>query len=269
MNTLRLRMFIELVTNLITRLFSHIKTTNKSILFIVIIASFLSGCVQYDLGINYHNTNNGELVQHIQLSDKVVSFSGDYVYDWLDSLEKRTQKLDGSSRRISPAEVLVKIPFSNGKELEEKFYQFFNYRNAQKLDKAENKAELPSLQSNLLVEENNFLLLSRHKLIYDLDLRSLDVLTQDGNVLNNINSLLNLDFGLRTPWGAKSLQNTTDTIKPLKQGNHLVWQLQPGKLNHIEVVFWLPNLLGIGTLLIILFVWGGFYLKYNLKPPAA
>ncbi|MHC5832731.1 MAG: DUF3153 domain-containing protein, partial [Nostoc sp.] len=88
-------------------------------------------------------------------------------------------------------------------------------------------------------------------------------------------SILDLEFSLKTPWGAKNIQQTETAMsndKPLgvyapeKNGNQLVWKLQPGELNHIEAVFWLPSPLGIGTLLIILFVWGGLYLRYNFMP---
>ncbi|WP_413175492.1 DUF3153 domain-containing protein [Anabaena azotica] len=258
-------------------LLSQVKTRNfripkikklhlpKPFIFLLICASLmLTSCVKYDLGINFNNTNNGELVQHIKLSENLTSFSGDYVYDWLNSLEHRARKLDGSAKRISPEEIIVKIPFTNGQELQEKFSGFFNYRTSQTPDVISNDQELPNIASNLIVEDNNFLLLSRNRLIYDLDLRSLSVLTSKGNVLSGTGSILNLDFSLQTPWGVKNIQQTEDTIQPEKNGKQLIWKLNPGKLNHIEVIFWLPNLLGIGTLIIILFIWGGFYLRYTL-----
>jgi Protein of unknown function (DUF3153) len=245
--------------------FRFIKNRLKPISWVVISAAFmLSGCVQYDLGINYNNTNNGEIVQHIQLSEKLTSFSGDYIWEWLNSLERRARKLEGSARRISPEELIVKIPFSNGRELQEKFSGFFNYRSSQNPNPVPQDSEIPTISSNLLVEENNFLLLSRNHLIYDLDLRSLSALTSKRNVLPGNASVLNLDFSLQTPWGVRIIQRTEDAIQPQKLGNQLVWQLKPGELNHIEVVFWLPNLLGFGTLIIIVFVWGGFYLRYTL-----
>jgi hypothetical protein len=45
-----------------------------------------------------------------------------------------------------------------------------------------------------------------------------------------------------------------------------MWTLKPGQLNHLEAVFWLPSPLGIGTLVIVLLVLGGFYLKYKSLP---
>jgi hypothetical protein len=79
-------------------------------------------------------------------------------------------------------------------------------------------------------------------------------------------SLVNLDFSLQTPWGIKNIQNDENAIQPEKHGNQLIWKLKAGDINHVEVVFWLPNFLGIGTLLIIGFVWLGLYLRYRLLP---
>ncbi|MFM2061837.1 MAG: hypothetical protein RLZZ507_1507 [Cyanobacteriota bacterium] len=233
-------------------------------LLIIFVSLMLSGCVKYDLGINFNNANNGELVQHIKLSEKLTSFSGDYVSEWLNSLARRARKLEGSAKRISPEEIIVKIPFSNGRELQEKFSGFFNYRTAQKSDPINTDVEIPNISSNLMIQDNNFLLLSRNHLIYDLDLRSLSVLTSKGKVLTGTGSILNLDFSLQTPWGVQNIQQNEDFIQPEKNGNQLIWKLKPGELNHVEVVFWLPNLLGIGAVVIILFVWGGFYLRYTL-----
>ena len=243
-------------------------STRKPLLWFVLLASLLlSGCVKYDVGVNFNNSNSGEVVQHIKLSERLTSFSGDYVYAWLNSLENRARKLEGKTQRISPEEIIVTIPFSNGAELQTKFNEFFNSRN----NKIEPKSsavdsELPKIESNLLLFQNNFLLLVRNRLIYDLDLRSLSLITSKGNVLANADAILNLEFSLKTPWGANNIQLTENAIEPEKQGNQLVWQLKPGELNHIEVVFWLPSPLGIGGLLIILFVWGGLYLRYTFMP---
>lgn len=253
---------------------SNLQLTKKLFSILIIFASLtLSGCVQYDLGINFNNTNNGQLVQHIQLSENINSLSGDYVDQWLNSLARRSRKLSGSVKRISPAEMIIQIPFTNGKELQEKYNAFFNYRTQEnsnnnnsnnKNNKNSDDAKLPNISSNLIVQDNNFLLLSRNHLIYDLDLRSLSALTSKGNTLSGTSSILNLDFSLQTPWGVKNIEKTENVIKPEKTGKQLIWKLQPGKLSHIEVVFWTPNILGIGTLIIILFVWGGYYLRYTL-----
>ncbi|MEA5618391.1 DUF3153 domain-containing protein [Cronbergia sp. UHCC 0137] len=236
----------------------------KPILGLIISVSFLlSGCVKYDLGVNFNSANNGELVQHIKLSDQLTSFSGDYIDEWLKSLQNRAKKLEGSAQRVSPEEIIIKIPFSSGKELQNKFSGFFNSHIDNQVLSDD---ELPLIISKLIVKDHNFLLLSRNRLIYDLDLRSMSMLTSKTNTLEGANSIINLDFSLQTPWGAKVIQQDQDYIQPEKYGNQLVWQLKPGESTHIEVVFWLPNFLGIGALLIIFFVWGGLYLRYTLMP---
>ncbi|MDZ8259705.1 DUF3153 domain-containing protein [Nostoc sp. ChiQUE01b] len=239
------------------------------ILWLVLLTSLLlTGCVKYDVGLHFDNSNSGELVQHIKLGERLTSFSGDSVYEWLNSIERRARQLEGKAQRVSQEEIIVTIPFSSGRELQEKFNEFFNSRANQLSESVESQSdsELPKIESNVLLEENNFLLLVRNRLIYDLDLRSLSLIASKGNVLANAGSILDLEFSLKTPWGAKNIQLTETAIEPEKNGNQLVWKLQPGELNHIEAVFWLPSPLGIGGLLIILFVSAGLYLRYNFMP---
>jgi hypothetical protein len=238
-------------------------------LLVLLLASLLlSGCVQYDVGMRFENANRGELVQHVRLEKRLTSFGGDSVYEWLNSIERRARALEGKVRRVSPEEVLVTIPFSNGQELQAKFNKFF-YPSANEgalsTDAAHN-SELPHIESNLLLFQKNFLLTVRNHLIYDLDLRSLSLISSKGNVLTNPGSILDLELSLKTPWGARSIQSSESSIPPQKNKQQLLWKLNPGELNHIEAVFWLPSPLGIGTLLIILFVWLGFYLRYTFMP---
>jgi hypothetical protein len=226
----------------------------------------LSGCVDYNVGVRFDNSNSGELVQHIKLGERLTSFSGEPVYEWLNSIERRARQEEGKVRRPSKEEVIVTIPFTNGEELQTKFNQFFHPTVNQKTVTSESDSQLPKVESNLLLNQNNFLLLVRNHLIYDLDLRSLALISSDGNVLANAGSILDLEFSLKTPWGAKTIQRTENAPVPQKNHNQLVWHLNPGELNHIEAVFWLPSPLGIGTLLIVLFVGVGYYLRYKFMP---
>jgi hypothetical protein len=116
--------------------------------------------------------------------------------------------------------------------------------------------------------QGNFFLVQRNKLSYDLDLRSLGVVSTKGNVIVSPSSLLDLQFSLETPWGARGVEKAANAIQPqvYENGHQLVWILQPGQVNHIEAVFWLPSPLGVGTLVIVLLVLGGFYLKYQSFP---
>ncbi|MDJ0677562.1 MAG: DUF3153 domain-containing protein [Calothrix sp. MO_167.B42] len=241
----------------------------RYIFIFLCISLLLSGCVKYDVGVNFDNSNSGELVQHIKLGERLTSFSGETVYEWLNTIENRARKMEGKIQRVSREEVIVRIPFSNGEELQTKFNQFFNPNQEEpnQPDEANTESEIPQLESNLRLEQKNFFLVEQDRFVYDLDLRSLGLISNQGNVLANAGSILDLEFSLKTPWGANNIATTEDATQPEKQKNQLTWRLNPGEINHIEVVFWLPNPLGIGTLLIIFFIAAGIYLRYNYMTP--
>lgn len=244
----------------------------RRVICIVAIALLLSGCVEYDVGTTFHNANSGELVQKIQLGDRLTSFSGESVYDWLDDIQSSARQVGGRTKRVSQKELIVTLPFSSGHELQEKFNKFFHPNHKKnpksKVKSKDNQAnsEFNQIESNLVVSDNNFIFFDRERLIYNLDLRSLGLISNKGNALVNTDSILDLEFALNTPWGAKNIEKSENALPVEKQGDKLVWQLKSGKLNHVEVVFWLPNPFAIGTLLIVLFVWGGIFLRYTVIP---
>ncbi len=228
----------------------------------------LSGCVKSEVGIDFESPNRGAIVQHIRLDERLTSFSSGTAKTWLDSIEKRVRRFQGKTRRLSNQEILVTIPFGNGEELEARFNEFFSPTISPKTRSAQKELDLPKLDSHLSVQQGNFLLLQRHRLIYDLDLRSLGVLASDGSLLASPGSLIELGFGLTTPWGARNIIHRSKTpIATRREGKQLIWTLQPGKSNHLEAVFWLPNPLGIGTVLIVAIVAGGIYLRRTLPTP--
>ncbi|NJN58365.1 MAG: DUF3153 domain-containing protein [Leptolyngbyaceae cyanobacterium SL_5_9] len=235
------------------------------VLWIILIAAlFLSGCVKYDVGIRYDGQNGGEIVQHVQLSDRLTHFS-DAAQDWLRSVEQRTKQLGGRVKRLSNQELLVRIPFNNGANLEAKFNQFFQAETEPSVGDSNPELDLPKVTSHLTFTESNLLLLERNRLSFDVDLRSLGVLSANGNLLVSPGSLIDLEFNLNTPWGARSVNSSSEAVR---QGNQLTWTLKPGEVNHLEAVFWIPSPLGIGTVAIALFVMGGSFVKSLLETPA-
>ncbi|RUR72274.1 DUF3153 domain-containing protein [Chlorogloeopsis fritschii PCC 9212] len=235
----------------------------KHLCLVLVASLLLSGCVDYQVGVNFDHANSGELVQHIKLGERFSSFGGDPIYEWLNSIEQRARQEGGKVRRLSKDEIIVTIPFNNSQVLQKKFNTFFHPNTN---PKAESVSELPKIESNMLLYQNNFLLLVRNRLIYDLDLRSLGLISSQGNVLANAGSILDLEFSLKTPWGARNIQKTENAPQVQRNKNQLVWKLNPGELNHIEAVYWLPSPMGIGTLLIVVFVTAGFYLRYRFMP---
>lgn len=240
------------------------------VLWVILLSSLLlSGCVQYDVGVNFKGEHRGAIVQHIKLGEQLTSFSNEQATEWLKSIERRAKQLEGKAKRVSEREIIVTIPFSSGTELESKFNQFFNPVGKKKPSyPATETVDLPTFNSQFHLAQGNFFLVQRNKLSYDLDLRSLGVVSTKGNVIVSPSSLLDLQFSLETPWGARHVEKAENAIQPqiYKDGHQLVWTLQPGQVNHIEAVFWLPSPLGVGTLVIVLLVLGGFYLKYQSFP---
>lgn len=236
---------------------------------IVLLASLLlSGCVKYDVGVNFNNPNRGEIVQHIKLGERLTSFSGEQAQEWLNSIQRRVRQLQGTTKRLSNQEITVTIPFNNGAELEAKFNEFFNPSGKRNSDVNNKISDLPDIESQLRLNQNNLLLLLRNRLRYDLDLRSLSLISTNGSVLIEPGDILDLEFSLNTPWGARSIESNPNAASPesYKKGRQLVWKLQSGQLYHIEAVFWLPSPLGIGAVLIGLFVIAGAYLRYKFMP---
>ena len=241
---------------------------SRLLLFMLLASLLLSGCVQYDVGVKFDNPNSGEIVQHIKLGERLTSFSGDSAQEWLTSIERRARQLQGKTKR-SNQEITVTIPFNNGAELEAKFNEFFNPVGKQNSEPKSNTAvELPNIDSQVRLTQNNLLLLLRNRLSYDLDLRSLGLISTNGSIQVSPSEILELEFSLNTPLGARSVETDTNAIHATRfqLGHQLVWTLKPGQLNHLEAVFWLSNPLGIGTVVIALFVVAGIYLRYNFMP---
>jgi len=232
--------------------------------------TLVTGCVQYDVGVNFESQTRGEIVQHIKLGERLTSFSSETVAEWLKSVERRVRSLDGKTKRLSQTEVLVRIPFNNGAELQDKFNQFYNpiAQTAKSRVASPLETDLPKFESHLNVKQNNLLLVLRNRLSLELDLRSLSLLSSNGSLLLSPGGLLELDFSLNTPWGAKSIETFAGALVPesYQQGKQLVWKLKPGEINYLEAIFWIPSPVGIGALIIALFVAAGIALKYQILP---
>jgi len=239
-------------------------------LWLLLLASLLlSGCVQYQVGLNFESQTRGEIVQHITLNERLAGFSDAAAQAWMGNLERRARKLQGRTKHLSNKEILVSIPFSNGTDLERKFNQFFSPSPKQvaKLI-AVTGTELPPIESHVQLKENNLLFLIRSHFSYDLDLRSLGLRSAEGDLVLAPGSLLDFEFSLHVPWKVRSIETDPHSLVPERrqEGQTLVWTLQPGQLNHIEAVFWLPSPVGIGTALIVVLIVVGRYLRYQLLP---
>jgi len=233
------------------------------------ILTLLTGCVRYDVGINFNSPYNGTLVQHIKIEDQLSNLAQSEAKAWLKSIKSRSRQLQGKVEQLNPEEIVMIVPFKNGQELASKFNRLFNSNvpDTSAVVVGE-QAELVKLGSGVSLQQNNLLLVERNHLDITIDLRALNLLVHQNKILIDPNALLDLEFHLNTPWIAHNISNTNN-LEPISSDQGLVWQLQSGKLNHIEAVFWLPSPIGIGTVIIILFVILGFILKYRRLPGVA
>ncbi|GGA33590.1 hypothetical protein CYANOKiyG1_50630 [Okeania sp. KiyG1] len=97
----------------------------------------------------------------------------------------------------------------------------------------------------------------------DLDLQ---LSTSSSKVIVNPSELLDLEFQLTTPWGFSNIEATENETITYLSDREIVWKFNPGELNSLDVVFWVPSPIGIGTILIGLFVYLGIALKYQVLP---
>lgn len=249
--------------------------TIRTLLIVFLTSLLLSGCVQYDVGINFNSQTHGTIQQKIQLSERLTGFSGEIVNEWISSLKHRAREVQGRTQRVSNREILVTIPFNNGADLKQKFEQFFNPVDPKKKKKYQDKIEdnLPQFSSHLDITQNNLIFVLRNHLTLELDLRSLALLTSNQQVLINSGDLLELQFSLNTPWGAKLIEadgippetSNPSRVKSPSKGQ-LVWTLKAGEVNQLEAIFWIPSPVGIGAVVIVLLTYFGYALKYTLLP---
>ena len=228
----------------------------------------LTGCVRYDVGINFNSPHNGKIVQHIKIARQLDNLDHSDIKKWLNSIESRSRQLEGKVEKFDGEELTVTVPFSNGKELNTKFNQLFHGKiPVTSAIATEVNPDLTKLDSYASLQQNNLLLVERNSLDLIIDLRALNILKQQEKIALDRDRLLDLEFQLNTPWIAYSI-NKDNNLQPVSSSlsNKLQWHLQPGEINHIQAVFWLPSPLGIGAVIIVLLMIAGFYLKYGRFP---
>lgn len=234
---------------------------------VLCLTTLLTGCVDYDVGVNFVTPYQGKITQHIKVSDQLTSLAPAESRKWLNSLEKRSRALKGSVKKLNSQELLLTIPFGNGAELARKFNQLFQTSIVPNATIPKGKADLIQLNSQVDLQQSNLVFVERNTIDLMIDLRALGVLSRQDKLAIEPDSLVHLEFQLNTPWIAYSIKDTEylqPTVNTLKKG--LVWQLKPGAINHIKAVFWLPSPIGIGTGIIVGLMILGFFLKYRRFP---
>jgi hypothetical protein len=234
----------------------------------------ISGCVQSDLVIDFVGQRGGEVRQQIQLTGPLTTFNSRQTQDWLGQIQHQAKHLGGRSQTIAPQTLEITLPFENAQDLAQKLNQYFLPLAQPGHPLQRKKAEgqpLPEINTDLILKEQNFILFVRDRFTYDLDLRSLGLQSVQGDVLLSPDSLFDVSFSLKTPWGSrgitqKNLEDATVNNPGLnRQGRLLTWKLQPGYRNHLDAAFWYPSPVGWGAIAILLLVIVGGYVKSGLS----
>lgn len=240
---------------------TQIAKSLRSILFMLLAAFLLTGCIRSEASIEFVDQHHGTLTQHIVLGQSLVNFGDRTAQDWLTTLEQRTHRMGGTVRRPSERELDLTLRFHNAADLEQKFNTLLSSVPSQ------SSTPLPEIPSHLHMTQRNFWVMERDRLTYDLDLRPLGLSSPQGNILVSPSSLITLDFSVQTPWGGQGFKTTTTQASAeQQQGKRLQWMLTPGDINHLEAEFWVPSPLGIGTLAIATLVTLGMILRPLLVP---
>ena len=234
---------------------------------VLCLTTLLTGCVDYQVGVNFDSPYSGEIVQQVKVSDKLSNLAPGETKRWLSSLESRSRKLDGRVEKLDDRDLLLTIPFGNSVELAEKFNRLFQTNIVPNATIPKEQMELVELNSQASLKQNNLIFFERNHLDLAIDLRALTVLSQQDKIKIDLADLAELKFQLTSPGIVRSVAGK-DNLQPvenaLKRG--LVWQLYPGEVNHIEAVFWLPSPLGIGALAIAMLMILGYVAKYRRFP---
>ena len=185
----------------------------------------LTGCVDYQLGVNLDSPNQGSITQTIHIANE----TNPTALALLKQIQQQTRSVQGRYEVVSKQDVSVTIPFHTVKELEEKFNRFFALEN---LD-----TTLPTIVSNLNVTQGNALLFEHDRLMFNIDLSALAINGTEGLV--DPNQLFNLGLTV----------------------NGRAWELKAGQKNHIETALWMPMPLGFGALTIVAIVTAGIVVR--------
>lgn len=212
----------------------------------------LSGCLHYDLDIQFDSQTHGQLVQRLQWQPGTL-ISPSAPDNWLELLKRRTQAVGGTIQAGADSTLTITIPFNNGQDLQDRFNQFFE------IATAASPFTLPDgkpIQAHLSIQQRNRVLAIYNSLSLRIDLTAVPDLKQVGLTILQKTPLLTGEVAVTTPWGLRSLADD-----PLFTNQ---WPLMAGEINQIDAEFWLPSPIGIGALAIAVLVVLGYSLKYGL-----
>ncbi|MBU6229887.1 MAG: DUF3153 domain-containing protein [Cyanobacteria bacterium REEB459] len=234
------------------------RSMGLSLLLVLGLGLSMSGCLASDLTVHFDYQGGGQIVQSIHLSQGQGLLTSPNLETWLTTLQKQVRPLGGRLSR-TPDRLDLVVPFVNSQDLEQRFSQTWTAMAS--IDRLMG-SPLNPLPVSLKIHQTHWLLVNRNHLVGDFDLHSLRHIPGQGPTEAS-QSWVRLAFRLVTPWGSRVLASSPEAAA-ISPAGELSWQLQPGALNHLDVIFWLPDVVGIGSLIIALIVVLGYVLRYRL-----
>ena len=222
---------------------AKLKTLLMRLMTLVALSLCLSGCVDYQLGIQFDSQTHGVLRQTLHLDDQFVALNQDARQQWLQVFIEEAKAFSGEVASLDDGSIQVSIDFYNGADLVQKFNQLFAQDGLMT-----QVPGAPPLLAHLDLRQKNWGVILVNQLHADIDLSALkaDSAVGAGGALDR--------------WRTLSLSFQIEAIRETKQ-----WPLQPGRVNRIDTTFWVPSPIGIGAVVITLLCAGGYGVRAGLN----
>ncbi|MDV3353131.1 DUF3153 domain-containing protein [Leptothoe sp. LEGE 181152] len=213
------------------------------LLVITALSLGLTGCVDYQLGIQFGSQTHGVLVQTLHLDDQFVALNNNVRQQWLEIFIEEAKVFSGKVTSLDDGTLQIRIDFYNGADLVQKFNQLF----AEDGLMTQVPGAPPVLAHLDLTQQNWGIALLNH-LQADIDLGALkaDSAIGDGGALDR--------------WRTLTLSFQLGSLGKTHQ-----WPLKPGQVNTIDTTFWLPSPIGIGAVVIALICAAGYGVRYGFN----
>lgn len=214
-------------------------------LFIILVLSLgLSGCVDYQLGIQFDSQTHGVLIQTLHLDERFVALNSEARQQWLQVFIEEAKTFSGQVKSLDDGTLQIRIDFNNGADLVQKFNQLFAEDGL-----ITQVPGAPPLLAHLELSQKNWGIALLNHLHADIDLSALGANSAIGN------------GGALDRWRTLDLSFQIDALVAETDR----WSLVPGQLNSIDTMFWIPSPIGIGAVVIALLCAGGYGVRHGLS----
>ena len=212
-------------------------------LILIALSLCLSGCVDYQLGIQFDSQTHGVLLQTLHLDDRFVALNSEVRQQWLQTFIEEAKTFSGKATSLDDGTLQVRIEFDNGADLVQKFNQLFAEDGLMT-----QVPGAPPLLAHLDLTQKNWGVALLNHLHADIDLTALKADSTVGN------------GGALDSWRTLDLSFQIDALA----GETGRWSLRPGQLNTIDTTFWVPSPIGIGAVVIGLLCLAGYGVRYGV-----